>query len=47
MSATSSQRQPSKSERYSWLSSAQAVGKMAEIKIGDDAYLTYDILTIK
>jgi hypothetical protein len=36
-----------KSERYSWLNSAQAVGKMAEIKLGDDAHLTYDILTIK
>jgi hypothetical protein len=36
-----------KSERHSWSNSAQAVGKMVEIKIGDDAHLTYDIFTIK
>src|ERR1700730_5011995 len=36
-----------KSERYSWLNSVQAVGKMVEIKVGNDAHLTYDIFMIK
>jgi Protein of unknown function (DUF3237) len=36
-----------KSERYSWLNSVQAVGKMVEIKGGDDAHLTYDIFLMK
>jgi hypothetical protein len=36
-----------KSERYSWLNSVQAVGKMVEIKGGDDAHLTYDIFMIR
>ena len=36
-----------KSERYVWLNSVQAVGKMLELKRGEDARLMYDIFIIK
>jgi Protein of unknown function (DUF3237) len=35
------------SERYLWLNGVQAVGKMIELKRGDDAHLMYDIFVIK
>jgi Protein of unknown function (DUF3237) len=36
-----------KSERYAWLNSVQAVGKMLEFKRGEDAHLLYDIFIMK
>ena len=36
-----------KSERYAWLNSVQAVGKMIEITRADGGHVTYDIFEIK
>jgi hypothetical protein len=35
------------SERYAWLNGIQAIGKMIELKRGDDGHLMYDIFLIK
>jgi len=31
------------SEKYAWLNAVQCIGKMVELKSGEDAYVTYDI----
>ena len=36
-----------KSEKYAWLNSIQAVGKMAAFKSGEGAYVRYDIFAVK
>jgi hypothetical protein len=36
-----------KSEKYGWLNSIQAIGKMVEQKRGEASYVTYDIFQIK
>jgi hypothetical protein len=36
-----------KSEKYSWLSDGQAIGKMVEYKPGKDGHLVYDIFVVQ
>ena len=36
-----------KSEKYSWLSDVQAIGKMVEFKPGKEGHLIYDLFVIK
>jgi hypothetical protein len=35
------------SERYAWLNNVQAVGKMIELKRGEDAYIKYDVFVVR
>lgn len=35
------------SEKYGWLNKVQAVGKMVELKRGDDAYIKYDVFIVR
>jgi hypothetical protein len=35
------------SEKYSWLNKIQAVGKMVELKRGEDAYIKYDVFIVR
>ena len=36
-----------RSEKYSWLSDVQAIGKMVEYKPGKDGHLIYDVFVVK
>jgi hypothetical protein len=36
-----------KSEKYAWLNQTQAIGKMVELKVGDNAHVTYDFFVAK
>ena len=35
------------SEKYSWLNTVQAVGKMVELKRGEGAYVKYDVFIVR
>ena len=35
------------SEKYSWLNTVQAVGKMVELKRGEGAYVKYDVVIVR
>jgi hypothetical protein len=35
------------SQKYSWLNKIQAVGKMVELKRGEDAYIKYDVFIVR
>ncbi len=35
------------SEKYAWLNSVQAVGKLVEIKIGEGGYVKYDFFVVR
>jgi hypothetical protein len=35
------------SPRYSWLNHVQCVGKMVEVKGGENAYVKYDIFIVR
>ena len=36
-----------KSEKYAWLNSIQAVGKMVGLKAGEGSFVRYDIFAVK
>jgi hypothetical protein len=35
------------SEKYAWLNHVQCVGKMVEVKMGEDSYVKYDIFVVR
>jgi hypothetical protein len=35
------------SEKYAWLNSVQAIGKLVEVKIGEGAYVKYDFFVVR
>jgi hypothetical protein len=35
------------SEEYAWLNQVQCVGKMVELRIGPDGYVTYDVFVVR
>jgi hypothetical protein len=34
-------------EQYAWLNHVQCVGKIVEVKVGDNSYVKYDIFIVR
>lgn len=34
-------------EKYAWVNHVQCVGKVVEVKLGEDSYVKYDIFVVK
>ena len=35
------------SEKYAWLNSAQLIGKLVELKLGEGGYVKYDVFILR